>query len=128
MKIKTTFNIRLICNELVEQSKKEGLLFSKGILFFVLHDNEIPVAFFGLKINNKTAIIKCDYVSKDYRGNRLLYKMINYRLNWLKKKVPSVKKVFANTTEMATSSHIKAGAKILNRYKNKITKVEYEIL
>ena len=128
MKIKTTYNIRLICNELVEQSKKEGLLFSKGILFFVLHDNKIPVAFFGLKINNKTAIIKCDYVSKDYRGNRLLYKMIKYRLDWLKKKVPSVKKVFANTTEMATSSHIKAGANILNQYKNKITKVEYEIL
>ncbi len=128
MKIKTTYNIRLICNELVEQSKKEGLLFSKGTLFFVLYDQETPFAFFGLKINNKTAIIKCDYVSKDYRGNRLLYKMIKYRLDWLKKKVPSVKKVFANTTEMATSSHIKAGAKILNQYKNKTTKVEYEIL
>lgn len=128
MKIKTTYNIRLICNELVEQSKKEGLLFSKGILFFVLYDQETPFAFFGLKINNKTAIIKCDYVSKDYRGNRFLYKMIKYRLDWLKKKAPSVRRVFANTTEMATSSHIKSGAKILNQYKNKITKVEYEIL
>ena len=127
MKITTTYDIRSICNDLVNQSIKEGLLFSKGILFFVLHDSE-PIAFFGLKINDKTAIIKCDYVSKEYRGNRLLYKMIKYRLNWLKNNIPAVKKAVANTTEMATSSHIKAGAKILKQYKNKITKVEYEIL
>lgn len=128
MRIKITKEITSTCNDLVAQSKKEGLLFSKGILFFILYVEENPVAFFGLKINDKTAVIKCDYVSKPHRGNRLLYKMIKYRLDWLKQKYPYIKKVTANTTEMATSSHIKAGAKILKQYKNKITKVEYEIL
>lgn len=128
MKIKTTYNINLYCKELVDKSKKEGLLFSKGILFFILFDNEKPIGFFGLKVNNKSAIIKCDYVSKEYRGNRFLFNMINHRISWLKKKIPRIKYVYANTTEMATSSHIKAGATILKKYKNKITKVKYEIL
>lgn len=128
MTIKTTYDLNSVCSNLVTLSKKEGLLFSKNILFFVVYDQDKPIAFFGLKLNATTALIKCDYVIKSKRGNRLLYKMIIFRLNWLRKNKPKIKKVSANTTEMATSSHIKAGARIIKKYNNNITKIEYEIL
>ena len=83
---------------------------------------------FKTKINEKSAIIKCDYVIKSERGNKLLQKMITFRLNWLRIYKPNIKKVTANTTQMATNSHLKCGAKLIKKYKNNITKVQYEIL
>ena len=128
MSIQTTYNLNDVCSELAEQSKKEGLLFSKNILFFVLFEYSKPIAFFGLKISSVTAIMKCDYVQKINRGKRLLYHMINYRLNWIKSNRPNIKTIYANTTEMALGSHIKSGGKIIKRFENKVTRVKHEIL
>jgi|5_EtaG_2_1085323.scaffolds.fasta_scaffold22952_2 hypothetical protein len=128
MEIKLTYDINSVCKDLVELSKKEGLLFNKNILFFILYNNTEVVGFFGLKIHTKTANIKCDYVTKKYRGNKLLTKMIIHRINWLRKHKPSVNKISLTTTPMATNSHLRCGAKIVKTYKNGITKLEYEIL
>ena len=115
MTIKTTYDINSLCKDLVTLSKKEGLLFSKNIMFFVVYMKSKP-------------IIKCDYVIKSERGNKLLQKMITFRLNWLRIYKPKIKKVTANTTQMATNSHLKSGAKLIKKYNNNITKVQYEIL
>lgn len=128
MTIKTTYDINSLCEDLVTLSKKEGLLFSKNIMFFVVYMKSKPIAFFGLKIMENSAIIKCDYVIKSERGNKLIQKMITFRLNWLRIYKPKIKKVTANTTQMATNSHLKSGAKIIKKYNNNITKVQYEIL
>ncbi len=128
MRIILTRDIIAHCGNLVDQSKKEGLLFSGNLLYFVIYDVFSPYAFFGLKINKTSAIMKCDYVSKDYRGQGTLLKMINARLNWIKDNKPNIKTVYANCTNMALNSHLKSGAKIVTKYKNEITKIKYEIL
>ena len=128
MRIKTTYNINSICKDLVELSKKEGLLFINKILFFVVYDSEQPIGFFGLRLYKKKALIKCDYVKKENRGNRLLTKMIYYRLRWLKENRPEIKKISLTTTPMATNSHLRCGAKIVKVFKNQVTQLEYEIL
>jgi hypothetical protein len=109
-------------------SKKEGLLFIDNILFFVVYDTEQPIGFFGLRLYKKKALIKCDYVKKENRGNRLLTKMIHYRLRWLKENRPEIKKISLTTTPMATNSHLRCGAKIVKVFKNQVTQLEYEIL
>ena len=48
MTIKTTYDINSLCEDLVTLSKKEGLLFSKNIMFFVVYMKSKPIAFFGL--------------------------------------------------------------------------------
>ena len=111
MKIKATYNINSECKDLVEMSKKEGLLFIDNILFFVVYETEHPIGFFGLRLYKKKALIKCDYVKKENRGNRLLTKMIYYRLRWLKENRPEIKKISLTTTPMATNSHSRCGAK-----------------
>lgn len=121
MKIKATYNINSVCKDLVEMSKKEGLLFIDNILFFVVYDTEQPIGFFGLRLYKKKALIKCDYVKKENRGNRLLTKMIHYRLRWLKENRPEIKKISLTTTPMATNSHLRCGAKIVKVFKNQVT-------
>lgn len=128
MKIKATYNINSECKDLVEMSKKEGLLFIDNILFFVVYDTEQPIGFFGLRLYKKKALIKCDFVKKENRGNRLLTKMIYYRLRWLKENRPEIKKISLTTTPMATNSHLRCGAKIVKVFKNQVTQLEYEIL
>jgi len=128
LKIKATYNINSVCKDLVEMSKKEGLLFIDNILFFVVYDTEQPIGFFGLRLYKKKALIKCDYVKKENRGNRLLTKMIHYRLRWLKENRPEIKKISLTTTPMATNSHLRCGAKIVKVFKNQVTQLEYEIL
>jgi hypothetical protein len=127
IRIETTYNINSICPELVNRSKKEGLWFTKDILFFVVFNINEPIAFFGLKIGASKAVIKCDYVSKKYRRQGLLYKFILYRINYLKENYPNIKKITASTTELATNVHLKLGAEFVEKYKCGLTLVEYNI-
>jgi len=127
IRIETTYNINSICPDLVNRSKKEGLLFIDSILFFVVFNKKTPIAFFGLKIGTSSAVLKCAYVIKEYRRQGLLKKLTLYRLQFLKKNMPSIKEVSANTTKMATGVHLSIGAKEIAKYKNGITKIKYEL-
>tara|TARA_R100000935_G_C2839135_1_gene170018 strand:- start:4203 stop:4589 length:387 start_codon:yes stop_codon:yes gene_type:complete len=128
MTIIQTHNITSVCPDLVHLAKKEGLLFSGNIMFFVVFNEDDPIAFFGLKLSERTATMKCSYVIKSERRTGLLCRMTRYRLQWLKLNRPKIKKVDANTTKMSLNTHLKEGAKIQARYKNGITKLYYEIL
>jgi len=128
MRIVLTRDIISHCGDLVHQSRKEGLLFTGNLLYFVVYAKFTPYAFFGLKVNKSSAIMKCAYVSKEYRGQGTLLKMINARLNWIKDNRPNIKSVYANCTKMSLNSHLKSGGKIVAEYKNEITKIKYEIL
>lgn len=128
MKITATYNIKDHCKELMVQAKKDGILFAKNILFFILSNESEAYAFVGLKLYENSAIMKCAYVSKKYRGNNLLIKLINLRLKWIKDNKPKIKKVYASCTKMSINSHLKCGAEIVKKYNNGITKIKYEIL
>jgi len=128
MTIIQTHNIDSVCPDLVHLAKKEGLLFSSNIMFFVVFNENDPIAFFGLKLYATSATMKCSYVIKSERGGGLLYNMTEYRLKWLKLNRPKIKIVNANTTKMSLNTHLKHGANIQARYKNGITKLWYEIL
>lgn len=127
MTIIQTHNIDSICPDLVHLAKKEGLLFSGNIMFFVVLNENDPIAFFGLKLSETSAKMKCDYVIKSERGKGLLSKITRYRLKWLKLNRPKIKNVDANATKMALNTHLKQGAKIQQVYKNGITKLYYQL-
>jgi len=128
MNIIYTRNIDSVCPDLVHLAKKEGLLFSGNILFFIVFNEDNPIAFFGLKMSDTSATMKCSYVIKEERGAKLLHSMTKYRLLWLRVNRPKIKKAYANTTKMSLNTHLRLGAKIKKRYKNGITKLYYEIL
>jgi len=127
LKIEIKSNLNSVEYKIIQNAKKEGLLFSDNIFYFILKDDSSVVGFFGIKYSKDKAIFKCDYVLNDYRGNSFLLKMNIERLRWLKINT-KIRKVEANATRMALNSHIKAGASIVKKYKNGITKVNYEIL
>ena len=127
IRIETTYDINSLCPELVALSKLEGVWFTRGILFFVVFNVNTPIAFFGLKIGTSRAVMKCDYVSKEYRRQGLLKKFIVYRLKFLKNNMKDIKEVTASTTKLATNVHLRLGAREIEKYKCGLTKVKYII-
>jgi len=128
IEIKTTYNLLQYCKNLVDLSKKDGLLFSGKIFFFIVFKDSEPIAFFGLKLSDKSATMKCSYVSKEHRKKGLLNIMTKARLNWIKDNRPKINKVHANVTKMSLNTHKRLGANVVKIYKNNITKLQYEIL
>lgn len=110
---------------LKEVSEKEGLLFpKKPPLFIGVYYKDKLVGFGGVVLKKNSAIIKCDYVIKEFRKKGVATKMNKTRLEMLK--LIGHSNVEANATELAVGFHVNCGAKIIKKYKNGITKVAYE--
>jgi hypothetical protein len=107
-------------------AKKEGLLFSENCDYYGIFNSDLELmGFSAIKYVGKTkAIFKCEYVLSKFRGNSLLLKMIQYRINVLRQN--NIKYVEAHCTIMSKNSHLKCGGKITKVFKNGITKIVYE--
>lgn len=108
---------------LVLIAKKDGLFFNKSTnIYFGYYKDEILIGFCGLYCTKKTAILKNDFVLKDYR-NKGIYKMLNeFRFNYIIKL--GFKNIEGNMTDCSLNFHLKNGAKIVKKYKC-CTKIKY---
>jgi hypothetical protein len=104
-------------------AKKDGLFFNKSTnIYFGYYLNGNLVGFCGLYTTKKTAILKNDFVLKDYR-NKGIYKMLNeFRFNYIN--TLGFKYVEANVTKYSLDFHLKNGAEIVKKYKC-CTKIKY---
>ena len=117
-------NIKEI-DHLKEMAKKDGILFpKKNFVLLGAYLKDTLVGFGGFVLKKDSAIIKCDYVIKEYRKQGVASQLHKIRLGVMK--VMGLKYVEANATPMALKMHLNSGARIVNKYKNGITKVSYE--
>ena len=106
--------------------EREGLLSSNNTLDYALVENNVILGMCSLLIKGKTGVFKTAYVLRSQRNKGYLDFMIKERINILKSM--SIKKAEANCRIGALNAHLRNGAKVKKVYKNKITKVVYEIL
>ena len=67
--------------ELKALSEKEGLLYPKVSPYFIgVYDQTKLIGFGGLVFKKSKAIIKCDYVRKEYRRQGIARNLIKTRL------------------------------------------------
>lgn len=109
------------------QAQKEGILFGKNTEMYGVFDMDNNLTgITGILFGKGKAVLKCSYVPKKYRGKSLLRLMITERMKIISQKQKGINNVTANCTRMSLKEHIRCGAKVLNRYKNGITKVIYK--
>lgn len=114
------------CKELVNSAIKNQLTLTDGLKLYCFSYRGIDVALCGYVIKGKTGILKFEYVDPAYIRKGILAKMIQFRIGILKKR--SVKKIIVNCMPMSINSHLKAGAKIVTKYKYGGCQVVYENL
>ena len=110
---------------LKETAKREGILFGKKTDMWLVSLNDVTIGCMGILLMKNKAVLKCDFIYPQYRGNRHLDDMIKYRLNLLRN-YPFIQSVTANCTPLAVKAHIRNGASLTQKFKNGITKVTYE--
>lgn len=123
------YNIKKISIKDIEHLKdiatKDGILFpKKNLILLGAYLEDKLVGFGGFVLKKNSAIIKCDYVIKEYRKQGVATQLHKIRLGVLK--VMELKYVEANATPMALKMHLNSGARIVEKYKNGVTKVCYE--
>lgn len=111
-------------SEIILMAKKCQLTITKGLILFCVSLNNKDVGICGYMQNKDSAKFKFDYVIPEYRQNGILANMIKFRINYAIKN--KAKNILVNAMPMAVNSHIKAGARILKKYKYGGMKLIYE--
>ena len=111
---------------LINAAETDGILFSRCCSYYAaLLDNEI-IGLCAILFLVRAAWLKCNFVLPTYRGRGYGFKMICWRLRECAAR--GITRVFAHCTPMAVNIHLRAGAKMVGRFKNGIIKVKYESL
>lgn len=113
---------------IIAEAKRHKLTLTDKIMLFVmiLNGEVEPCAICGVVIHGKTAIFKFEFVYEKYRNQGILAFMINERLKMCR--TPLIERVEVNCMPMSINSHVRAGGKIVKRYKYGGAKVVYENL
>lgn len=111
-------------SEIIEDAQKAKLTLVPGIVLIPYSRGGEVVGVCGYLVKGKTGYLKFEYVIPEFRNRGILSEMIDMRIARLKEL--GVEKIVVNCMPMSLSSHIKKGAKILEKYKYGGAKVVYE--
>jgi GNAT superfamily N-acetyltransferase len=110
--------------KLLDLCKKEGITFTKGILFGMFLKSEL-VSIASITFDKKNPKLKTAYTLPKYRKRGIGTKMLMFRLYYLKSKGYNFALSYCKKDSLGI--HLKAGAVILTEYQNKISKVKHNL-
>lgn len=129
-KVENKYNIEVIeidredLKKYEHVSKKEGISFAKNSTYYGYYINGKMFGFGALLFAGQSCTFKTNYVFPPFRKKGLYGKafVINKQIAFSK----GIKYLYGNCTKMSIGTHIRLGAKVIEVFKNGITRVRYE--
>lgn len=112
--------------DLLLAAKKEGVLFTKNTLMFIVEEEAKIIGCCGVLISGTTAKFKALFVYQQYRKKGVGSACIEYRKEFIKAHYKGIKKFKANCTEHSYRLFLKQGFQITREFKNGIKEMTYE--
>lgn len=106
-----------------KDAKKDGIDLL-NINYIGYKENNVLYGFVGYSVSSKNkAIMRCDWVRKEYRKKGVYLTLVNYRIDLLKR--IGFKKLEINCNKLSLPFHINNGAKVVKKFKHS-TRLVYE--